>query len=69
MYNMLKSGGHAVIDIGDSKFYGIHIPVDELLIDIGISVGFKLIESRFVRKRNSNDGSPLKQVLLIFKKI
>lgn len=66
--NMLKDDGRIVIDIGDSKFCGIHVPTDEIIIHIAESIGLELIDTELVRKRNSNDGTPLKQVLLTFTK-
>lgn len=67
-YKLLKKGGFILMDIGDSYFYNIHVPADEFLLEIAESVGFKHIETRFVRKRYSNNGKPLKQVLHIMSK-
>lgn len=64
-YNLLKEGGIVVVDIGDSVFSKVHIPADELLLEIAEKVGFRHIETRHVRDRHSNDGTPLKQVLHI----
>lgn len=65
---MLSDGGKLVIDIGDSKFAGIHVPTDKFLIEIAGKVGLQHIDTELVRKRNSNDGTELKQVLLAFEK-
>jgi DNA modification methylase len=67
-FRLLKDGGRAIIDIGDSQFAGIHVPTDEILISIAEECGFKLEEARFVRKRRSKSGAPLKQVIIILKK-
>lgn len=67
-HRLIRTGGVAVIDIGDSRFSGVHVPADELMVEIAEECGFKLVECRNVRTRRSNDGSALKQVLLILKK-
>lgn len=66
--DMLKDDGKIVIDIGDSKFCGVHVPTDIFIVKIAEGLGLKLIDTELVRKRNSNDGTPLKQVLLTFAK-
>lgn len=60
-------GGIVAIDIGDSNYNGVHVPVDDLLVKCLIPIGFCLEEMINLRKRRSKNGSPLKQVLLIFK--
>ena len=55
-----------ILDIGDSKFSGVHIPTDLLLIECAESVGWRAEESFPVRKRRSFDGSELKQVVIRF---
>ena len=67
-FRVIRPGGTAVIDIGDSRFAGVHVPTDKLLAKIAESCGFVLSETRPVRKRKSKDGSPLQQVLLVLKK-
>jgi hypothetical protein len=62
----MRSGGRAIIDIGDSRFGGVHVPADLILASIGQEQGLLLKESRLVRPRRSKDGSPLHQVLLVF---
>ena len=63
----MVQGGIVAIDIGDSNYGGIHVPVDELLVKCLIPMEFSLEEMINLRKRRSKNGSPLKQVLLIFK--
>jgi hypothetical protein len=63
----LKPGGRAVIDIGDSRFGGVHVPADLMLADIAGNLGFDLEEFRHVRPRRSKDGSPLQQTLLVLR--
>ena len=60
-------GGIVAIDIGDSNYGGVHVPVDELLVRCLIPMGFSLGETINLRRRRSKNGFPLKQVLLIFK--
>ncbi|WP_380785654.1 hypothetical protein [Sphingomonas sp. R86521] len=62
----LTEQGSFVLDIGDSKFYGIHVPTDELLIEVAASAGFAVKENRILARRHSRDKSPLKQVELTF---
>lgn len=59
--------GVVAIDIGDSNYAGVHVPVDELLVRCLIPLGFSLEENINLRERRSKNGFPLKQVLLIFK--
>ena len=63
----MASGGTAAIDIGDSNYGGVHVPVDDLLVKCLIPMGFSLKEMINLRERRSKNGFPLKQVLLIFK--
>ena len=63
----MVQGGIVAIDIGDSNYGGVHVPVDELLVKCLIPMGFSLEETINLRKRRSKNGFPLKQVLLIFK--
>jgi DNA modification methylase len=65
---ILTPGGRAVVDIGDSRFAGVHVPTDKFLERIAEHVGFKVAEVESVRARVSKDGSPLTQVLLILEK-
>ena len=68
IFSVLSPGGVAVMDIGDSKFYGVHIPTDQCLIDIAREIGFRLEERNILAKRYSRDKSELVQVELIFRK-
>lgn len=62
----LKPGALLHLDIGDSKFYGVHVPTDRLLIDVAKSVNFRLEESKVLARRHSRDKTPLTQVELTF---
>jgi DNA modification methylase len=56
------------VDIGDSRYGGVHVPTHSLLGDVAQTVGFNLVESVKLRTRLSKDKTPLTQELLIFKK-
>jgi len=68
LHTLLRPGARALIDIGDSRFAGVLVKTDQLLAEVGREVGFKLQETRLLRKRQSNDGSALKQVLLVLER-
>jgi hypothetical protein len=65
---VLHKDGVLILDIGDSKFYGVHVPTDNLLIAVADEVGLRLDRSKILARRHSRDKSPLVQVELIFKK-
>ena len=54
------------IDIGDSCYAGIHVPVEELLSACLKELGFAQEDSVTLRKRRSRGGMLLKQSLLVF---
>jgi len=51
VYRILKPNTYALFVLGDSAPYGIHIPTDKLIGDIGLSVGFKSYEIEVLRTR------------------
>ena len=55
------------IDIGDSCYAGIHVPVDRLLSACLEELGLVQEDSVTLRKRKSRGGMLLKQSLLVFK--
>ena len=55
------------IDIGDSCYAGIHVPVDRLLSACLEELGLVQEDSVTLRKRKSRSGMLLKQSLLVFK--
>lgn len=61
------TGARFVLDIGDSRFAGVHVPTPALLAEVATSEGWKLDSSRLLRIRRSYDGTPLEQVLLNFR--
>nr|AAC97182.1 SapI M2 methyltransferase [Saccharopolyspora sp.] len=64
----LRLGGRFILDIGDSKFYGVHVPVDRILVELGKQVGFQLHQDVVIARRHSRDKTPLVQVELEFRK-
>ncbi|MEI7515550.1 MAG: hypothetical protein WCK81_09170 [Betaproteobacteria bacterium] len=63
----VKPKGIICIDIGDSIYSGVHIPTNKILMDIGISIGWTVVEEILLRERFSNDGTKLSQTLMVFK--
>jgi DNA modification methylase len=61
---VMRPGGELVLDIGDSRFAGVHIDVPGLLIVIAEGVGWDLDDVEIIRNRAARDGSPLCQKLL-----
>ena len=55
------------IDIGDSCYAGIHVPVDDLLSACLQELGFVQDDSVTLRKRKSRGGMLLKQSLIVFR--
>ena len=56
------------IDIGDSRYGGVHVPTHALLGAVARTVGFNLVETVKLRTRLSKDKTALTQELLVFKK-
>lgn len=63
-----RPGAALWLDIGDSKYSGVHVRTDEILRDIASTAGWDHVETEVLRSRRSYDGSKLSQVLLKFKK-
>ncbi len=64
----LAPRGALLLDIGDSRFCGVSVPTDELLVAVARGAGLRLRATVRLRKRWSNGGAPLRQVLLRFEK-
>lgn len=64
----LTPGGTLLLDIGDSKFYGVHVPTDHLLVHVATRAGLVLEHRHILAKRYSRDKSELVQVELVFRK-
>ena len=56
------------IDIGDSIYAGVHVPTDDLLVEVAESLGLSTIERVHLRKRTSKGGQAVRQQLLVFEK-
>ncbi|MBI2859870.1 MAG: hypothetical protein HYX90_12450 [Chloroflexi bacterium] len=50
-FTVLKQGGQFVLVLGDSAPYGVHIPTDEFIGRLGVSVGFSAYNLTVIRKR------------------
>jgi hypothetical protein len=62
----LQVNGRLVLDIGDSRFYGVHVPTDKLLVEVAAEAGLVLAEERLLARRHSRDKTALTQVELTF---
>ena len=51
VYRVLKPGSSALFVLGDSAPYGVHIPTDRLIGEIGCLIGFKSYSLEVLRKR------------------
>jgi hypothetical protein len=58
------TGARFLLDIGDSKFAGVHVPTPDLLVTVAENEGWHLDDRKTLRSRRSYDGSKLTQVLL-----
>ena len=52
----VRSGADLAYVIGNSKFYGIVLPSDEILADIFEAHGFHITSIERMRRRNSKSG-------------
>lgn len=75
VYCVLKPHTYALFVLGDSAPYGIHIPTDKLIGDIGVSIGFKSYEIEVLRTRGDKWKAnpqrhtiPLREGIVILKK-
>ena len=64
----LKPGAKFIVDIGDSKFCGIHIPTDTIIVELAKQARFDAVSTRVLAKRYSLDKTPLKQVEVVLQK-
>lgn len=55
-YRVLKPGSQFVLVLGDSAPYGVHIPTDELIGRLGVSIGFAAYEVEVLRQRGGKWG-------------
>lgn len=68
VHRVLQPGGRFVFDIGDSKFYGVHVPTDRILESLAADVGLEVESETVLAKRYSRDKSELVQRELVFRK-
>ena len=59
-------GARLLLDIGDSRYSGVHVPTHELLAEVASQRGWQLRDQEVIRTRRSFDGTQLVQVLLRF---
>lgn len=64
----LTEHGRVCIDIGDSVYGGVHVPTDQLIVEIGERLGFKLKDDVTLRERMSRNGRKLRQSLIVLEK-
>lgn len=60
----MRSGGRLVLDIGDSRFAGVHVDTPRILLELAESAGWVAEDSQTIRSRVAKDGNPLCQKLL-----
>ena len=65
---IIRPGGVAAIDLGDSCYGGVHVATDIILSEIMLKRGFKQHERIVLRERQSRDGGRLSQTLQIFER-
>ena len=64
----IRKSGRLCVDIGDSIYNGIHVPTDDLLVEVAESLGYRSLERIHLRKRTSKGGAAVRQQLLVFEK-
>ncbi len=64
----LNKDGVVAVDIGDSSYAGVHVPTDDLLIELMEQLGLRKIDEVVLRERMSRSGFKLSQKLLVFDK-
>lgn len=62
-----QPGSAICIDIGDSRYGGVHVPTHEILEALGLDIGLEHVETVHLRNRISKDRSALSQSLIVFK--
>ncbi len=63
-----RPGAIICIDIGDSRYGGVHVPTHDLLVEVAGLQGLKLLERLPLRKRLSKDKSALTQEVLVLER-
>lgn len=68
LLGVTRAGGRLALDIGDSRFAGVHVDTPTLLTETAESAGWIHSGETMLRDRISKDGSPLCQKLIYFKR-
>lgn len=63
-----KQGANICIDIGDSRYAGVHVPTHDILAEIGVGLGLEHVGTTRLRERLSKDKSKLSQSLVVLRK-
>lgn len=63
-HGKMGAGGRLVLDIGDSRFAGVHVDTPSILAKLAESVGWSVDDETRLRARTAKDGSQLCQKLL-----
>lgn len=66
---VVAPGVRWLLDIGDSRFSGVHVPTHELLCGVAVMEGWEVHDTSTIRSRRSYDGSSLTQVLIEFRAV
>lgn len=64
-----RDGARFLLDIGDSRFGGVHVDTPRLLVAVAEAQDWVLLERIQLRQRRSYDGSALTQDLLVFEAV
>lgn len=63
-----RLSGVLCIDIGDSRYGGVHVPTHDILATIGEEIGLQHVETVRLRTRISKDQTKLSQSLIVMRK-
>jgi len=66
LFRHLSHNSKILIDIGDSIFANVHVPTDEILVEILNKENYDFKERKLLRKRRSRNKEILSQILLVF---
>lgn len=64
----VRPTGRLCVDIGDSVYNQVHVPTDDLLVELAELIGYTTVERVHLRKRTSKGGQPVRQQLLVFER-
>lgn len=74
-YRVLKPGACFVLILGDSAPYGVHVPTEEIIGEIGLGIGFRDYSILELRERGNKWKAnpqrhhvPLRESILTLKK-